>query len=189
MISISGVDTVKLLLLAAFAAACVALGAGVSNHLWQAKWDKHIAADERVVREAVAKAVAKERAQAKSDLDAAVKEAQAQEKIVTRTQTIIKEVPRYVTASQDRGTCVTYGLVRVLDAAALGADPADLELPAGQSDDACAPVKASALAASVAENYGTARQNAQQLDALIEDTRSRIDRFNEGVTSDPTVSP
>lgn len=149
---------------------------------WQAKWDKHVAADKVAVDAAVASAVAKEREQAKSDLDAAVAEAKAQEKIVTRTQFIIKEVPRYVTASQDRSTCVTYGLVRVLDAAALGTDPADLELPAGQSDDACAPVKASDLAASVAENYGTARQNAQQLDALIEDTRSRIDRFNQGAT-------
>lgn len=152
-------------------------GYSIADHRWQAKWDKHVAADRAAVNAAVAQAVAKERAQAKADLDAAVEEAAAQEKIVTRTRTIIKEIPRYV---QDSSHCITYGLVRVLDAAASGADPADLELPAGQSDDACAPVTNSALAASVAENYGIARQNAQQLDALIDDTRERVDRFNQG---------
>jgi hypothetical protein len=54
----------------------------------------------------------------------------------------------------------------VLDAASLGADPDGLPLAAGQSDGACAPVTAAALAANVAANYGTARSNAEQLNAL-----------------------
>lgn len=95
--------------------------------------------------------------------EAAVAEAKVQQQIVVQTLTLTREVTRYV---KDTSTCVTFGLVRVLDAAALGVDPADLPLPAGQSDDACAPVTASALAGSVATNYGTARQNAEQLNRL-----------------------
>lgn len=103
---------------------------------------------------------------------AAVAEASAQERIVYRTNETIKEVPRYVTVVQDRA-CIGYGLVRVLDAAAQGLSPESLQLPAGQSDDACSPVAPSALAMSVAGNYGIARQNAQQLDALSADIRAR----------------
>ena len=96
----------------------------------------------------------------------AVSEARAQQQIVTQTVTLTKEVPVYVSAKTDARTCITYGLVRVLDAAATGRDPAELPLDAGQSDDACAPVTASSLARNVAENYGAARANAEQLDAL-----------------------
>lgn len=99
-------------------------------------------------------------------------EGQAQAQIITRTNTIIQKVPQYVTVTQDRA-CVPYGLVRVLDAAALGLDPADLQPPAGQSDDACAPVTTSDLARSVAGNYGVARQNAEQLNGLEADVNVR----------------
>jgi hypothetical protein len=54
----------------------------------------------------------------------------------------------------------------VLDAAATGRDPAELPLGAGQFDESCAPVAASDLARRIAENYGAARQNAEQLNAL-----------------------
>lgn len=67
--------------------------------------------------------------------------------------------------------CITYGLVRVLDAAVLGSVAERLRLPSGQSDDSCAPITAVDLAESVASNYGTARLNAQQLDGLIRSER------------------
>lgn len=95
---------------------------------------------------------------------AAVGEATAQQQIVTQTLTTANEVTHYV---KDTSTCITWGLVRVLDAAATGVGPADLPLPAGQSDDACAPIGAAALAGSVVRNYGAARQNAEQLNRLI----------------------
>ena len=156
------------------------LGGGAVNSHWQKKWDAHVAADQAAVNEAVARAVATEKKQAKADVAAAVSEAKAQERIIVRTRTIIERIPDHVSNDSH---CITYGLVRVLDAAALGVDPADLELPPGKSDDACAPVEATTLAGSVVDNYGTARQNAQQLDALIADSRARIDLFNQGATT------
>ena len=63
----------------------------------------------------------------------------------------------------------------VLDAASLGADPDALSLPAGQSDGACAPVAADVLAANVAANYGAARSNAEQLNALEAWIRAEAD--------------
>src|SRR4051812_21974039 len=47
---------------------------------------------------------------------AAVSAASAQEKIQTRTVTLTREIPRYVT---DTSSCITYGLIRVLDATVL----------------------------------------------------------------------
>lgn len=123
-------------------------------------------ADSQAMTNAVTAAKADLAARDKVTLDAAVSRATSQQKIVTQTVTITKEIPAHVTPAQDARTCITYGLVRVFDAAAGGADPDTLSLPAGQSDDACAPVKASDLARSVAENYGSARDNADQLTAL-----------------------
>lgn len=113
--------------------------------------------------EAVEIAKAELAAQDQIALDAAVAEARAQQKIVVRNVTIQKEITKYVS---DTAHCVTYGLVRVLNAAVLGVDPADPALATGQPDDACAPVTASALAESVVANYGAALANAEQLNAL-----------------------
>lgn len=91
-----------------------------------------------------------------------------QEKIVLQTVTITKEIPIYV---QDNSTCITVGLVRVFDAATTGADPAALDLAAGESNDTCAGLGWHALAESVAGNYGRARQDAAQLTGLQEYVR------------------
>lgn len=153
-------------------------GAAISNHLWQAKWDKHVAADKVAVAKAAEDARKTEKASARVVVPIASHAAAEDQKIVTRTITLIKEVPRYVTPAQDARSCITYGLVRVLDAAALGTRPAELPLPAGQSDDACAPVASSALASSVAANYGVALQNSTQLDALIDSVSKSTIAFN-----------
>lgn len=115
-------------------------------------------------------------------------EAVAQNTIAARTNTIIQKVPTYVTVTQDRA-CVPYGLVRVLDASALGLDPADLVPPPGQSDDACAPVATSDLARSVAGNYGTARQNAEQLNALEADVKARQAMVDQVTTQTKAPPP
>lgn len=104
-------------------------------------------------------------------LDGALKEAAEHVQIVTQTEVITREVIKHV---KDTSTCVTYGLVRVLDAATRGDDPGDLALPAGKSDDTCAPVTATALARSVAANYGIARDNAKQLNNLQDTVRQLI---------------
>lgn len=104
-------------------------------------------------------------------LEKAVADAEAQEVIITRTHTIKEEVPYYV---KDTSTCITVGLVRVLDAAALGADPADLALAPGEFNETCADVTASALARNIAGNYGLFHQNAQQLSSLQDWVRETV---------------
>lgn len=101
-----------------------------------------------------------------------------QTKIVTEVKTIQQKVPVYVHDQIPVPGCVSYGLVRVLDAAALGKQPEDLPLPAGVTDDTCSPLRPSDLARGVAENLGIGRQNAAQLDALQADVKARFEEIN-----------
>lgn len=146
--------------------AALAFGGGLyAAHRWdeatiaamtlaQAKADAAAAATRTAIVEA----------QDKASLAAAVGEAMAQQKLADQRNLIPREVRIHVPGN--RVVCIPYGLVRVLDAATAGVDPSGLPLPAGQSNVACAPVTAAALAAGVAANYATARQNAEQLNAL-----------------------
>jgi hypothetical protein len=93
----------------------------------------------------------------------AIEQAEVQTVIVEKIVKVKEEIPIYV---QDTSACITYGLVRVLDAAVHGVGPAELPLPAGQSDDSCAPFGAVALARSVVHNYGLAHQNSGELTGL-----------------------
>lgn len=98
-------------------------------------------------------------------LAAAVKEASQQTQIITRTVTLNKEIPFYV---HDQIPCpgLTVGLARVLRAAAAGADPATLQLAAGQSDVNCSNVAPSEVAGWFAQYAGAAQANSEQLTAL-----------------------
>ena len=89
----------------------------------------------------------------------------AQENVVTRIVKIREEIPIYV---KDDSTCITWGLVRVLDAAVHGVDPAALPLAPGESNETCADIGADTLADSIVANYGRAGENAVQLNGLIE---------------------
>jgi hypothetical protein len=115
---------------------------------------------------ALASALRRQKMSDAVSLAAAVADARAQQRILTRTVLLTKEIPIHVTPAQDARLCLPYGLVRVLDSAALAADPGRLALAPGQSDDTCASVKASDLARSVAGNYAASRANAEQLTAL-----------------------
>jgi len=94
-------------------------------------------------------------------LNHAVAEAKAQQQITTNTITITKEIPVHVPSTT---ACIPVGLVRLLDAAATGVNPGDVA--PGQPDDACAPVSWRSLAADLADDYGAANANAEQLNAL-----------------------
>lgn len=120
--------------------------------------------DARAKAAAIADAMDRVAREDRVSLARAVTEATAQQQLAHDASRVTREVHRHV-PKNDR-FCVPYGLVRVLDAASLGADPDDLSLPAGQSDGACAPVDAARLASSVAANYAAARANAEQLNAL-----------------------
>lgn len=144
-----------------------ATGVWVTNAQWKATWDAHIAADAKALNKAVADARADEKKQAKLNAASGAKAAVVDQKIQARTRAITKEVHAYVTPAQDARACVSYGAVRLHDAAVFGVQPAELQLPAGKSNDDCSPIAPSALVAAVAENYGVAHQNAEQLNELI----------------------
>jgi hypothetical protein len=106
---------------------------------------------------------------------AAIRERQAQATVKVVTQyvdrvrvvrekgdTIIKEVPVYVPVKADAACTVNRGFVRLHDAAAAG----ELPEPARDFDAAAAGIALSAVAATVAANYQTCHENAEQLRAL-----------------------
>jgi hypothetical protein len=130
------------------------------------KYDQLVIADKQAVivaQETVAKRIS---AQDKASAQVSLTDAVAQQRLSDARANIQRKVSVHVTHVQDTHTCVPYGVVRVLDASVLGVGPDTLQLAPGKSDDACAPVTASDLARSVADNYAVAAQNAAQLDDL-----------------------
>lgn len=115
---------------------------------------------------AIQAAVAKQLAADKITHDADVAYAESQQKLVTVTKTIIKEVPVHVTAQTDASYPVPCGLVRVWDAAVLGVSADALPLPAGKSDDSACPVKASVLASAGTDAIRKYIETSNQLVAL-----------------------
>ena len=121
----------------------------------QAKWDA------AVEQQALQAAAARER------------QAQATVKVVTeyvdrvrivreKGETIIKEVPIYVPVQADAACTINRGFVLLHDAAAAG----ELPEPAGDADAPAAGLALSAVAGTVAANYQTCHENAEQLRAL-----------------------
>ena len=76
--------------------------------------------------------------------------------------TIIKEVPIYVPVQADAACTINRGFVRLYDAATEGRLPE----PARDADAASAGIALSAVAGTVAANYQTCHENAEQLRAL-----------------------
>ena len=101
------------------------------------------------------------------------KQAEATVKVVTqyvdrvrivreKGKTIIQEVPVYVPVQADASCAINRGFVRLHDAAAAG----ELPEPAGDADAPAKGVALSAVARTVADNYQTCHENAEQLRAL-----------------------
>lgn len=157
-----------------------AISAGSATYVTREVYTGKIAKIELAQKEAEVAAFKKAQAmQRDADqvaIDIAGNQSNTQEKIVTVTKTIIKEIPTYV---KDDSACITVGLVRVLDAAARGTDPAALALAPGEFNETCAGLGSHALADSVAENYGRARQDAAQLTDLqtyVRGVQAALDR-------------
>jgi len=91
-----------------------------------------------------------------------------QAKTETQIRTVIEKVPVYVSQKAAAGCVIPWGAVRLLDAAASGADPADLHarIAPGQSDDAASDVTLPEALALLAADLGIARENAGQLERL-----------------------
>jgi len=105
----------------------------------------------------------------------AIRERQAQTTVKVVTQyvdrirvvrakgdTIIKEVPVDVPVQADAACTINRGFVRLHDAAAAG----ELPEPARDADAAATGIALSAVAGTVAANYQTCHENAEQLRAL-----------------------
>jgi hypothetical protein len=92
-----------------------------------------------------------------------VEAAQRAAEIREVTRTIIKEVPVYVTPEADAACAVPPGFVRVHDAAVLGVP---VDHPAVAPDAAASVPALSAVAGTVAANYGTCNELRQQLIGL-----------------------
>lgn len=145
----------RLLALAALAVALIGFGWIKGASHVQAQWDAAIQ------QQALQTVAARER------------QAQATVKVVTeyvdrvhlmrvKGDTIIKEVPVYVPVQADAACTINRGFVRLHDAAAAG------ELPetAGDADAPAPGIALSAVAGTVAANYQTCHENAEQLKAL-----------------------
>ncbi len=118
------------------------------------RWEARLRADQ-----AQAAKVAEVQAVAGATVGAAVAERQAEIRILR--QTLIREVPRYVTVEADARCAVPVGFVRLHDAAAAGVPTvADT---AGQPADAPSGLALSAVAETVADNYGACHADAEAL--------------------------
>lgn len=115
-------------------------------------------------------------------------EANAQAQIAATGRVIHDKVYIHVKDRLPPSGCITYGFLRHLDAAGLGLDPSDVGVPAGQPDDACAPLSPRDAAALIGDRLTDARANAEQLNALIADIKARIDIAN-GKPQDATDPP
>lgn len=99
-----------------------------------------------------------------ADVGQKAEKARAEIRYVTRT--IVERVPQYVPHQADVQYPIVWGLVRVHDAAATGADPATLPSASGELDGSPSPVKPSYFATVIAENYGQCREDQARLAAL-----------------------
>lgn len=139
----------------------------------------YVAADAVTTAKAQAAGAQLDAAQSAIDTTSAEASAVHQTREATAAATVKAKVQAHVhnpapTAPRVVG-CVTYGLVRLHDAAALGVDPDTLPLPAGTTDDACSPVADTDLANAISDNYAAARANAAQLDDLIANVTAKVD--------------
>ena len=85
-------------------------------------------------------------------------------RIKTETETIIKEVPRYVTQIADRRCDLTRGFVELHDGAATGRLPAPGAGASGLIDES-AGVPLSTAGVAIAKNYGACRDLAAEVSA------------------------
>lgn len=139
----------------------VGFGSGWTVRDWKAGADATRAA--KAETKAAVRVIYRERAQADVTSRVGAAAAKAQIEIRYRTETLIKEVPVYVTVEADRQCVVPVGFVRLHDAAAAGSA---IPEPAGVADDAPSGVALSAIAATVAGNYGDYQAVSRQLTDL-----------------------
>ncbi|MCX7562871.1 hypothetical protein OS176_04835 [Xanthomonadaceae bacterium XH05] len=145
----------RLLALAALGIALVGFGWVKGASHVQAKWDT------AVQQQALHVAAIRER-QAQATVKVVTEYVDRVRVVREKGDTIIKEVPVYVPVQADAACTINRGFVRLHDAAAAGGLPE----PARDADAAAADIALSAVAGTVAANYQTCLENAEQLRAL-----------------------
>ena len=145
----------RLLALAAFGVALLGFGWIKGAEHVQAKWD----AD--VQQETLHAATVRQK-QAETTVKVVTEYVDRVRVVREKGDTIIKEVPVYVPVQADAACTINRGFVRLHDAAAAG----ELPEPARDADAAAAGIALSAVAGTVAANYQTCHENAEQLRAL-----------------------
>ena len=144
----------RLLALAALGVALVGFGwIKGANHV-QAQW---VAA----IQQQALQAAARER-QAQATVKVVTQYVDRVRVVREKGETIIKEVPVYVPVQADAACTINRGFVRLHDAAAAG----ELPEPARDTDAAAAGIALSAVAGTLAANYQTCHENAEQLRAF-----------------------
>jgi hypothetical protein len=135
------------------------------GHGWKTGWAQHSARTEKA--QAVAEKVRETAVKRKKEIKEVVvyQYIDRWRTVVEKGQTVVKEVPIYVTEKADAQCTFTRGFVGVHDAAASNSP---LRAPAGNPDDPAEGIKASTVAGTVAGNYLTCHETAEQLKALQE---------------------
>jgi len=145
----------RLLALAALAIALIGLGWIKGAEHVQTRWDPAIQ------QQTLQVAAIRER-QAEATVKVVTQYVDRVRVVREKGDTIIKEVPVYVPVQADAACSLNRGFVRLHDAAAAGELPAS----AGDADAPAAGIALSAVAGTVAANYRTCHENAEQLRAL-----------------------
>jgi hypothetical protein len=145
----------RLLALAVLGVALVGFGWIKGASHVQAQWDA------AVQQQALQAAAARER-QAQATVKVVTQYVDRVRVVREKGQTIIKEVPVYVPAQADAACTINRGFVRLHDGAAANALPES----AGDADAAAPGLALSTVAGTVAANYQTCHENAEQLRAL-----------------------
>jgi len=145
----------RLLALALLAAALIGFGWVKGAGHVQAKWDAS------VQQQALQTSATRQR-QADATVKVVTEYVDRVRVVREKGDTIIKEVPVYVPVQADAACTINRGFVRLHDAAAAG----ELPEPARDADAPTAGLALSAVAGTVAANYQTCHENAEQLRAL-----------------------
>lgn len=145
----------RLLTLAALSVALVGFGWIKGASHVQAQWDAAIQ------QQALQAAAVRER-QAQATVKVVTQYVDRVRVVREKGDTITKEVPVYVPVQADAACTINRGFVRLHDAAAAS----ELPKPAGDADAPAAGLALSAVAGTVAGNYQSCHENAEQLRAL-----------------------
>ena len=159
----------RLLAIAALGVALVGLGWIKGASHVQAQWDT------AVQQQALQAAAAARERQAQATVKVVTQYVDRVRVVREKGDTIIKEIPVYVPVQADAACTINRGFVRLHDAAAAG----ELPEPARDADAAAAGIALSAVAGTLAANYQTCHENAEQLRALqvwIKDTATSTNK-------------